>query len=347
MKAWAAVLGLALAVPAHAALADDGAVAPKGTVEITTSDGQGSIFLDGQSVGEGSFQGDVAAGDHLVAVAREGFVRFEKKVSVQAGKTLVETVTLHRVSAAPVVVEERSLAGFYGGVQLFAQFLPAGAGGTLDTSCALLGASACDTAAPYGGGLAGYVGYSWDPVALELYFGGSLDYQNPNATFDGQVKPGSNALLTGVARVEDFRILRGGGFGAIRARVTTHGERLRASFAVGLGFAYRVVAMDRLATSTDGQNLVDYFTPDPLTYLSPALSLEADLHLRMGRTFALVAGLVVWLENAGTAIVTPSDPARYLYNAQNPGVPIRTPDYALTSGTQFFVGPMVGAQFGP
>jgi len=316
-----------------------------GTLDVSTSDQRGTIKVDGGSVGVGAFHGDVAPGPHEITVDREGFKPYKKTVTVEPGKTVSLTISLERVeAAAPPPPPPDVFNGFYGGFFLGPSFEPGGSGSTFEQSCSLIGAASCGASTPVGFAIAGHVGYTWDPVGIEIFGAFGFDYTAPSATFDGQVTPGSNPALTGPARTEQFRVARAGGMGALRARGTIDGKHVRVSFAGGAGFGYHAMAMDRTATTTDGSNQTDLFAPPVITYVSAALSFEAMVSLRLGKSVAITAGVDAWIENAGSTTQTQADPQHYFIPS---GVPLRTPSYRLAGAAQFFLWPFVGMEFGP
>lgn len=316
-----------------------------GTLDIATSDSRGTIQVDGSSVGVGAFHGDVAPGPHEVAVERAGFKKYKKTVVVETGKTVSLSISLEREEAAPPPPPPSdAFGGFYGGFFLAPSFEPGGSGSTFQDSCALIGAVACGSSAPGGVAIAGHVGYTWDPVGIEIFGAFGFDYTSPSATFDGQVQPGSNAALTGPARVESFRVARAGGMGALRARGTIDGKHVRVMFAGGAGFALHAMAMDRTATTTDGTNQTDYFAAPVVTYLTGGLSFEVSAAWRLTKSVAITAGLSAWIESAGSGTVTLGDPQHYFLPS---GVPLRTPSYRLAGGPQVFLWPFLGMEFGP
>lgn len=338
MKRVAAVV-LALSV-ATRAFADP--VLP-GTLDVTTSDGVGTISIDGARADEGAYHGAIAPGDHEVTVTRPGYQTYRKKITVDAGKGLVLEVSLLRSEAlAPPPPPTPAIEGVYGGLFLAPSFEPTHAGNTLEQSCTLLGAVSCDTSAPVGATIAGHLGYTWDPVGLEAFFGGGADYASPQASFDGVVKPGSNPALTGIARTESFRIARVGVMAALRARAFVQNKLFRATFSLGPGLAWRTFIADRTATSSDGL-FTDVYALPSTSYFAPALSFEAAAQLRLSPKTALAIGLSMWLENATTQATAQGDPNRTI----GPGVALRTPDYRLATGTQFFLWPYIGLELGP
>ncbi len=338
--------GLLAASVAHAdAPGTTRSVTPVGVLDVATSDSRGAIRIDGSAVGVGAYHGDVAPGPHEIAVERSGFKPYKKTIVVESGKTESVVVSLEREeAAAPPPPPPDAFGGFYGGFFLGPSFEPGGSGSTFEQSCSLIGAASCSANAPAGFTLAAHVGYTWDPVGIEIFGAFGLDYSSPSATFDGQVAPGSNIALSGPARVEQFRVVRTGGMAALRARATIDGKTVRVSFAAGAGFGAHVMAFDRTATTTDGTNKTDVFATQPISYVSPALSFEVQLAVRVSKGVAISAGVSTWLENAGQNTVTPADPQHYFVPSFTP---LRTPSYRLAGAAQFFVWPFVGLQFGP
>ena len=204
---------------------------------------------------------------------------------------------------------------------------------------------------PVGGGLFGYVGYSFDPIGFEVMLGGEFDQVKPKANFNGYGGPNtsSNPSLTGPPRVEQFTFLRTGGLVAVRARVNLETKHLRGSLAVGPGLSYKYTALsERRATSTDGKNLQDVYAPSGQGYASPAVTADASVQWRMTENVALTLGMLLWLESSSfTDVRAPGDLHRFMAaDGQTPAA-ITTPPYQITSGAQVFLGPYLGMQFGP
>jgi hypothetical protein len=317
-------------------------VAKAAHLEVSTSDGKGTIYLDDKLVGEGSYKGDVPAGKHDLEVRREGFDTFKKALVLTEGLTVNETVTLVRPNVATSSFE-RPLEGMYGGFALNSVFQLGGTGSELETRCGALGAASCDTPSPFGGGFFFFVGYTWNPVGFELMGAGHFDTSTQTATFDGNAKNGANPLVASPARTEKFSFYRYGGAAALRVRATVQSRTIRASFAAGLGLAVKSMRMDRKTQSTDPTvPIVDDYAPSSVTYVTPGLSLDLGVHFRLGQSTAFSIGTQLWAENAGSSGTTAPDPQR----AVGP-IPIATPAYHTATGSQVFLQPYVGMMFGP
>ncbi|MGO9839073.1 MAG: PEGA domain-containing protein [Polyangiaceae bacterium] len=328
-------------------------------IQVRTNDGKGLIYIDGAIKGEGAFAGDVTPGPHTVVVSRDGYERYEKSMTLAANETSAETVTLTPVASVGPSggSAERKIEGIYGGVALLGLFGVGGMGTELETGCATLGATSCTTPSPIGGGAFGYAGWTWDPVGFEVMVGGGADTVQQTAHFTGLAPSGAALPASMPARNETFTFVRAGGLGAFRARATFQGSVIRATFAGGLGFSYKVMLMQRTATTTAEQpQLSTTYVPSAISYVSPALTLEAAIHFRASPILAIAVGLELWAENASIAGTnsTPPGPPEPLGNpnatANSPNATpqfIATPAYHLATGPQVFLGPFVGLQFGP
>jgi hypothetical protein len=320
-------------------------------IEVQTSDGKGSIQLDGKRVGEGSFAAEVPAGSHTLSVSREGFKSFDRSLEVKAGQTLVETVTLEPALAPSVAKQraapERIYEGLYGGFQLLGLVMPGGQDNTLDIGCDSLGSVSCASSTPAGGGVAGYIGYAVQPVGLELYFGGKLDRARPTATFDGVKGSEINPTVAQPARTEEFLFLRGGGFGALRARFSWDGAPWRVSGAGGVGLAYNHMAMKRATHAAGGGE--SSFAAESMGYLTPQVSLDLSAQYHVASPTTVTVGLAMLLENAGQKARTQADGKQVLIPPAGAGLPqpLATPAYDMASGPQFYLMPYAGMQFGP
>ena len=325
-----------------------GAVSTEARIEVHVTPRDAAITIDGMPAGKGDIASAFSAGEHVLRVERAGFAPYEKKVTLIERQTYAESVVLQQVASgdASGVNDRRSyLGGLYGGIAAAGVIGVGGSGNSIDTSCNQLGAASCDTSLPVGGGLVGYGGYAWDPVGLELMVGALVDRSAPKADFDGTIRPGSNAVLAGPARREQFAFYRAGGVGAVRARATFDGSRLRVSVAAGVGIAYKQMAMQRRSSTENGTHMSDVFTPDSAGYLSPLLTFDVGARLRIARTLALAFGALLFIENAGDTHAE-SDPKRYLVGKSGIA-PISTPSYQMATSTQFLLGPYVGFEFGP
>lgn len=322
-----------------------------GTLKITTNDGKGVIYLDGKLVAEGSFESQIPAGTHQIRVTREGFDPHEESIDLKEQENKVVSVTLSLNSAiqtGPVVDEGRRLEGLYGGLGLLMSFMPGGSKSSMQKDCDRADRPAelvtCDPGSDIGGGITGFVGYHWDPVGVELAFGGQYDQTSIKQEYAASsVDPG---IGPDPARSQDFSVRRFGGYGAARIRLTLQAaKKIRFSIAGGVGLSYRVMSLERNTTATGNGQGRDAFVPDVQSYLSPVVSLEPTLYYRLSDTLSLGAGISILLENPATFGATPTTSPSSNRTLGASG--LTTPAYQLASDAQFFIGPHLGVMFGP
>ncbi len=315
-------------------------------IQVRTNDGKGNIYVDGVIKGEGAYAGDVPSGPHTLVVSREGYERWEKSLNLGANETSADTVSLKPLEAAGGQVKEgeHGYQGVYGGFGLLFMDSVSSQGTELDTNCSTLGALGCQTASPIGGGAFGYVGYTWDPVGFELMIGGGGDQMQEKANFDNTTAAGSALPMASPGRTETFSFVRGGGLAALRARVAFQTSWIRGSLAGGLGASYHEVAAKRDAVTSTGLEIPH--VPDPVGYISPALSLEAAAEVRLTATLGITIGLEVWADSASIAgkNASPGGPLQPFDVSQPPPVQY---NYHLASGPQVTLGPFLGMHFGP
>jgi hypothetical protein len=317
-------------------------------LEIQITDGRGTVAIDGEVKGDGSWSGELPAGKHRVEVTLEGFETYEKELTLEAGDVLVESVTLRRTAAGEVAEEDRagwSFDGLYGGLRLLGMMIPTGTGHSVETSCDSLGATSCEDQLPLGGGLAGYGGYAVDPLGIELYLALMADFAQATASFDGSQGSDINPLVASPARDEDFLFARVGGGAALRARALFAFGRFRVTGAGGVGFSVKRILLARDATAKNGAT--DGFAPTDVGYVSPALSFELAGQFLLAGTTALSLGLDSWIETAGDGVTTEPEGNRRLAKSGTIPSPIATPAYDAASGAQWYFGPFVGLQWGP
>jgi hypothetical protein len=322
---------------------------PVGTLEIRTDPEKSKIEIDGKDAGPAPVVRELTAGEHTMTVSRDGYQPVTKKLTIEPGEVLVETISLRKKAAGAIVekIEQPwSFNGLYGGFQLMGMFEPAGSGNTLEGSCAVTGATSCDAGIPLGGGLGGFIGYAFAPLGLELFLLGAGDVVQPTASFDGKSGSEVNPLVASPAREEEFVIGRFGGGGAARIRLLFPVDIVRFTGAIGAGVAYRHLLLGR-DTVADSGATSSVGNKDGDGYVSGVLSVDLGAQVLLVGTTSLALGASLWLEHAGDGVTTPARGDVYLTKDGVVPAPQATPAYVMASGTQVFIGPYVGMFFGP
>lgn len=338
-----------LAASENARAADGPAETGRSHLRVDVEGERGEIFIDGESVGHGRFNGDVRPGRHQLRVTREGHDAFEKELSLSPDEVHSESVTL-KPTVGQVTMEggalPSALDGIYGGVQLLAAFVPNGTGSTFQDACDSIGATSCSPGSVTTGGISGYIGYMLDPIGVELALLGSGDFSGPSATFNGVKGSEINPVVAQPAREEKFTIAGFGAAAMLRARLIAKFSRVRLNFAIGPGLAYRAFVMRRDTTSQDGRN--GFYSDIGTSYVSALLSFEASVGFELGGSTAVSMGVTSWFEHAGDDTSSrPEERAVLTSNDGRPPIPQATPPYDLANGPQWFLGPFLGLTFGP
>jgi hypothetical protein len=320
-----------------------------GTLEVRALPEEAQVSVDGKPAAKTPVRVEVAEGEHEITVSLEGYETVKKKVKVGAGEVFVETVSLRKATAGAVVetIEKPwSFNGLYGGIQLVGMFEPGGSGNTLEDSCEVTGATSCESGTPMGGGLGGFIGWAFAPVGLELFVLGAGDVVFPKASFDGQSGSEINPLVAAPAREEEFTIGRFGGGGAARIRLLFPIDIFRITGAVGAGLSYRQMLLGR-DTKTESGATSSIGSESGEGYLSGVLSIDLGGEVLIAGTTTFMLGASLWLEHAGDGVPTAARDDVVLTKDGEIPAPQATPAYDMAAGTQVFIGPYVGFQFGP
>lgn len=266
------------------------ATATTGTLEVSTADGKGIIYVDDKVAGEGKASTTLAVGPHKVRVTREGYLDAERAADVKAGSTVSLGIELQRIKpSGPPPPDYDSAEGIYGGLS-FAGLLQANpTGNQIQRRCQDFGPGAtCTSDTEKGGGLFGFVGYTWRYFGVDLLFGGSGDVSHP-----------SFSAPNGVSGAWD--VSRIGGLGALRVRTSVQTRVVRGSLALGLGVSERVVGIS--GSSTDYTSLTGLF--------------DVSVALRTSPTTAIALGCMGLWEDAGqgaVVVVSQSSTPFYLFS---------------------------------
>ncbi|HHH27216.1 MAG TPA: PEGA domain-containing protein [Polyangiaceae bacterium] len=319
-----------------------------GKLEVRIKDEEGTVLIDGEKVGDGNWQGELPIGEHELKVTRPGYEPFEKTINVTATDVHVETVVLRKAAEGDTLAErdegDWTFDGLYGGLELSGSFFPIGTGNSIEGGCDALGATSCDSGFTAGGSIGGYIGYAFAPLGFEALLLAGGDVASPKASFDGVTGSEINPLVAAPEREESFTIGRVGGGGALRVRVLVPIDRFRVTGAVGAGAAYRHMLLARDTTAASGAT--SKYT-DSVGYITPVLSFELAGQVRIAGNTALALGLDLWLEHAPSSTKSEASGNQVLVSEGEIPNPQFTPAYDLARGTQLYLGPFVGFQFGP
>ncbi len=304
-----------------------------GTLAVNVDVADSEIALDGAVVARGVFEGAVPAGAHTLTVTKVGFAQYKKDLIVHDGEKVVENVALqHEAQAnAPPPHDWKGTYSQLDFVGLFEPTKPTndvaqGVGYTPDTTI--------DTSGVAGGGLGIRVGYSFGMIGVEgivlLGYDHSAATANVKPNESTTTHPGLTDPING--RTESYEFQRFGGTLGVGARFMPKTQVVRPTVGVGAGVSLKAILYDRTIQGTDSKE-----NTNPAFYAAPSIMADAGIELGStpGTRFYLGFQFVADFASA-TAVTT---------NFSDPNYPPPTVLNGV-NGTDIFIGPILGMQFG-
>jgi hypothetical protein len=297
-----------------------------GRVQIDTHTADATILLDGKEVGRGVWEGPVPTGQHDVTIAAPGFRTYKRAFLVHEGETFVEDTPL---VPEGVAMPTPTYEGIYSGLAFLGYAAPTGATNQIAQSCP---EQPCSSSSPLGAGLAVRVGYSFGWIAIEGLVLGTYDHASASVSYDGQLTTGDFA---GPARNESYDFHRFGGGAAVGVRVASKHPHVRFTASAMGGFAYMGNVYDFDAVSPTGAD-ESKDTSKIVTYVAPLFAFDAGVLVGWANGAKVHLSLLTMLQVVGDPVTSP-----------NFGMtPFNEPSIAVAQGTEVFVGPMLGLDFG-
>ena len=299
-----------------------------GRVQIDTHTADAAIAIDGAPVGNGVWEGTLPAGEHEVTIEASGFRPYKRPFFVHAGETFAEDARLESLTPGNATP---TYEGLYSGLEFFGFATPTGPSNEFAKNCP---SAPCASSSPLGAGLGVRFGYAFGWVAVEAMALGSYDYSTASVTY-------ANGGPTDVGRSESYAFHRFGGGGAIGARFSTKHPHLRLTGALLGGFETMGNIYKQDASATVGGASSEE-TSSTTTYTAPLLMADAGVLVGWTNGAKLHVSLVTMLQFVGGAVMAPGLSSTSLGN----GSSFTTPSLQVAQGTQVFVGPMIGFDFG-
>jgi hypothetical protein len=298
-----------------------------GHVQVDTHTADAAISIDGTVVGKGVWEGALPAGEHQVAIDASGFRAYRRAFLVHSGESFVEDAHLENDETTP------RYEGIYSGLALLGYATPSGASSFLGSA-----------SSPLGAGLAVRVGYAFGWIAVEGVGFGSYDYSS------GKITEGSGTS-TDPTRNDSYAFHRFGGGGAVGLRVANLNPHLRFTASALGGLAAMGNIYTQQAVSADGTSTAQN-TSSATTYTAPLLMFDAGVLVGWPNGAKVHIALLGMLQFIGSPVMASPLGATGLGNAPNPTgagtVPASysTPALTVASGTQVFIGPVIGFDLG-
>ncbi|HEY3818662.1 MAG TPA: PEGA domain-containing protein [Polyangiaceae bacterium] len=300
-----------------------------GRVQIDTHTADAAIAIDGAPVGKGVWEGTLPAGEHQLSIEAAGFRPYKRPFFVHAGETFAEDARMESETSATAPNYE----GLYSGLEFFGFATPSGASNGIAKDCP---AAPCQSSSPLGAGLGVRFGYAFGWVAVEGMVLGSYDYSTASVTY-------ANGGANDVGRTESYSFHRFGGGGAIGARFATKHPHIRLTGALLGGFETmgNIFKQDASTTAGEPSGSAEE-TSATKTYTAPLLVADAGVLVGWANGAKLHVSLVTMLQFVGGAVMAPALGSTSL----GTGGSFVTPSLQVAQGTQVFLGPMIGFDFG-
>lgn len=319
-----------------------------GTVQIDTHTADAVITIDDHDVGKGVWEGPLPAGEHQLVVQAPGYQVYKRAFIVHEGERFVEDTPLE--SEAGAVKYE----GLYSGLALFGFATPSGpsnlfaeGGCPNGTPC-----QTSNTSSPLGAGLAVRIGYSFGWIAIEGVVLGQYDHSAATVTESGSTAVNSATnTIPDAPRTESYDFHRFGGGGAIGARVASKHPHVRFTGSALLGAVAMGNIYNQTATSSDTPGNTAKNTSSTTTYGAPLLLLDAGVLLGPAGGAKLHLSALFMAQFVGSAVQAPAigGPNNLTHlgtNSAGVNEAYSTGQVSVAQGTQIFIGPMIGFDFG-
>jgi hypothetical protein len=292
-------------------------VTQTGHVQVDTHTADAAISIDDKLVGKGVWEGSLAAGEHQVSIDASGYRAYRRAFLVHAGESFVEDAHLENDGGAA------RYDGVYSGLALFGYATPSGASSFLGQA----GSS------PLGAGLAVRVGYAFGWIAIEGVGFGSYDYSS------GKLTEGSGST-TDVTRDDSYTFHRFGGGGAVGLRVANMNPHLRLTASALGGFAAMGNIYTQSASATESAATAQN-TSSAVTYTAPVLMFDGGVLVGWPNGAKVHIAALAMLQFVGSPVMSSPLSQTSLGTGS-----YSTPGLTVASGTQVFIGPMIGFDLG-
>jgi hypothetical protein len=324
------------------------AAALQGRLRVTTVPASATIAVDGSTMGTGAWEGELAAGPHRIEVSLSGQPPQVREIVLGRGQLVVQEIP---VVGAIATTREPVYQGIYARISIFGHV---GIGAQPDDSVAPLTTS--DSAFVGQAGATVRVGRAWDWYGAELVGLFSLEHRDRSYRFD--------ETTNGTTRTINFddQSNAPAGFIGVGGRATSKDDSLRFTFGLAPGIGIHTFTPRRQHNDSgnaqvnpgSGSRFVTNTTQNQTTsgqseqqfasagYTAFGLLMDGGILIGSTPGTKFHLGVQAWVDFAPTLVAGP-DTQTPIPNAafKQPGRGITVAD-----GTQFYLGPTLGLQFG-
>jgi hypothetical protein len=315
----------------------------RGTLRVQSNVSDAAIGVDGKQVGMGSWTGELAEGSHRVSVEEAGYQPVQREVVIRPDEVVTTDIALAPLaSASGSDNPDASDTGdpFKGPYFSIAAFLGYGAAGypslcpdpvTANTTCR-------DSPAPGYGAILRF-GYTFGIASFEGAVAFLYTSYAETDTYTGANGASPTTVGPGTPHTDEFSIWTAGGFVGAGPRLTTKHSSVRLTFGLTPGIDIRGYSIDRTVPEFN-----DYLS-DSTVSVSPALLTDAAVLIGATPGPKFLVGVQAWIDASGRVATDPG-PTRTVTTASNVQLASPTPSFALGGPAEFFIGPIIGGQFG-
>jgi hypothetical protein len=319
-------------------------------LRVTTAVPDAIIRIDGIPYASGLFDGELAAGKHVVSVERQGYVPSTIKVDLQPDEQrVVDNVILERAAPMP----PRAAPGKRGIYTIVAaDGLLARPSNSFERACPAntLGGN-CSSTVNMGGQLDVHVGYSFGIFGVEGFVIGGTNLTIAHQEFPSDISA-SQSPYSGIARKERYLIFEPIFGGGAAGRVSTQGKTFRLSTALGFGVAWRAAIVNRSVeaiSDAGAQNILRRdsatLTPSGGGRAVPLLIWDSDLQLGDTPGTRIFLGIHGQVE-LGSEPTIDLGTGNLGYTATGEHLPLGGGALTVRRGPTFFFGPRLGVVTG-
>ena len=304
----------------------------QGSVSIQTGTPDAEITVDANVVGRGAWEGALAVGKHDISASKGGFEAYKTSVLVHMGERITENVRLVPTAKTGPVVPEHDWTGVYVQLNLVGNFPVS----TPSNEVAQVRDLPAATVAKggFGGGINVRAGHSFGIIGIEGIILGAYDHSSAEVAYRAGDATSTHPGAT--PRKESYAFHRFGGTAGVGVRLMPKTQLVRPTLGVGAGVSFKAASYRREATGgSDGENA---YGSDFATYVAPALMIDGGIELGNTPGVRFYLGALLFAEFASSAAATAAPIPE--------GTPVPTRPLDLAVGTDIFIGPVIGMQFG-
>jgi hypothetical protein len=303
-----------------------------GTVAVNVDVAESEIAIDGTLVARGVFEGPVAPGPHALTVTKVGYAQYKKDILVHDAERLVENVALQKEAAANLAAPH-DWKGVYSHLDFVGLFEVTKPTNDIAQGLNYDPTTQISTSAVAGGGLDVRVGYSLGFIGIEGTVLLTYDHSSSSAVVGANTTVHDSSPNAPPPRTENYEFNRFGGTIAVGARLMPKTQIIRPTFGIGAGVSMKTILYKRDIAGTQSSE-----NTNPAFYVAPALMIDGGIELGSTPGTRFYLGCQFAADFASATPVTS--------NFTDPNYPPPNPAINGVNGTDIFIGPILGMQFG-